>query len=91
MSNKFKKTCKGPLKVIERCSEVIYKIQLESESTVIKNVHINRLLQYLKEKRGNDNYFIEQTPLQPNETLKDTLNLNMPFQPRNSKKFHMTC
>ena len=64
MSNKFKKAGRGPFKIIEKCSEVKYEIQIESEPKVIQNVHINKLLQIPERKknlRGNDNHCNERT------------------------------
>ena len=39
ISNKFKKARKGPFKIIEKCSDVIYKIQLEEDPNNVQKVH----------------------------------------------------
>lgn len=51
-SNKFKRASQGPFKIIEKCSDVIFKIQLSDEpNSRIQKVHINRLLPITERKK----------------------------------------
>lgn len=50
--NKFKRSSQGPFTALERCSKVIFKIQLPDElNSTIQKIHINRLLPITKRKK----------------------------------------
>lgn len=90
-SNRFKRASKGPFKVIEQCSEVIYKIQIENDPQArIQKIHINRLMpiikrrEHLKEKKkqvtnSENNQGNTNSPLQ--ENIQDNLILTSKENP----------
>ena len=50
-SNKFKRAPQGPFTIIQKCSDVVCKIQSQEDPSNMQKVHLNRLLKIPKRKQ----------------------------------------
>lgn len=75
-SNRFKRASQGPFKILEKCSDVIFKIQLKGEpNSRIQKVHINRLLPIAKRRK----YLTDEVTSHENEAADISI-LSNPYQ-----------
>ena len=50
-SKKFKRVSQGPFTTIQKCSDVVYKIQSQEDPSNVQKIHLNRLLKIPKRKQ----------------------------------------